>query len=284
MNQSHSPQASPLDEISAGWVWVSFFSACLIYLSLWVVSYPLWHALVFTSTIILLGFRAEKPGKQFLYLFALVAFLFALQLLFSPFVKALFLRSLSQGFSWQDWQYLLVALERFLLPLALVTSFQKDLARPAVMTRLTLLLTPLQWIGIKINKLQILIILALKFMPGLKKEWERFEQLQTYFVAKLPRRTLLQNLDYWQGVLKAMIAHTLHQAVITGDLLALRGLPSMNLDTGSSKLILPALFWIMAGSVAFFLHPTLAIAYASLSAWLILTLVATKKEGEESVA
>ena len=258
-------------------LWVAFFGAGLTYLSLWLVDLTVWHLAVFLITLTFLGIRSPNPIRQFGYLLAIVTFLFLLQIIFSPYMKDMFIRSLHEGFKWSDWRYLFIAIERFTLPLAFVASFQKDLAKPDTIAQLTLLLMPFQRLGIKIHKLQMLILLSLKFMPDLKREWERFDQLQTYFVAKLPRRNLLQRLSYWQGVLKAMIAHTLQQAVKTGDLLALRGMPDWQLYSGKEGAGLAVSLWILMGLGSLGLDMRLLFAWIFASLWLSLAFIATAK-------
>ncbi|MCF6237350.1 MAG: energy-coupling factor transporter transmembrane protein EcfT, partial [Candidatus Marinimicrobia bacterium] len=200
-------------------LWTLFFSALLIFASLWMIPDTRWHLVVSGITLIILWQGSPTPLKTLAYIIGLVGFLVLLQILFSSFMRSLFLRSLNQGFHWSDWQYLLFAVARFAWPLAIVATFQKKLTQPTIIAHLTQLLAPLKYLGLKIDKLQVMILLALKFMPSLQTEWHRFAHFQTYFVARLPKRTLIQKLSYWQGVLKALISHTIHRSVSIGDLL-----------------------------------------------------------------
>ncbi len=277
MSQDSTDKVKQTQKDHPGLLWVAFFSASLVYLSLWLVEYAAWHISIFILTICLLGLRSKNPLRQFAFLLGIISFLFLLQISFSPFMQERFLNSLETGFSWSDWRYLLVAIERFTLPLALVASFQRELAKPEIITRLTMLLMPLQWMGIKIQKLQMLLVLSLKFMPGLRREWERFDQLQTYFVAKLPKRSLMQRLSYWQGVLKAMIAHTLQQAVKTGDLLALRGMPEAQTRTDGQIGLRASVLWLLAGLGSGWLDRDLLVAWSLSTVWLFLTFLSNRK-------
>jgi energy-coupling factor transporter transmembrane protein EcfT len=277
VSQDSTDKVKQTQKDHPGLLWVAFFSASLVYLSLWLVEYAAWHISIFILTICLLGLRSKNPLRQFAFLLGIISFLFLLQISFSPFMQERFLNSLETGFSWSDWRYLLVAIERFTLPLALVASFQRELAKPEIITRLTMLLMPLQWMGIKIQKLQMLLVLSLKFMPGLRREWERFDQLQTYFVAKLPKRSLMQRLSYWQGVLKAMIAHTLQQAVKTGDLLALRGMPEAQTRTDGQIGLRASVLWLLAGLGSGWLDRDLLVAWSLSTVWLFLTFLSNRK-------
>jgi len=277
VSQDSTDRVKQTQKDHPGLLWVAFFSASLVYLSLWLVEYAAWHISIFILTICLLGLRSKNPLRQFAFLLGIISFLFLMQISFSPFMQERFLNSLETGFSWSDWRYLLVAIERFTLPLALVASFQRELAKPEIITRLTMLLMPLQLMGIKIQKLQMLLVLSLKFMPGLRREWERFDQLQTYFVAKLPKRSLMQRLSYWQGVLKAMIAHTLQQAVKTGDLLALRGMPEVQTRTDGQIGLRASVLWLLAGLGCGWLDRDLLVAWSLSTVWLFLTFVSNRK-------
>ena len=272
-----SPAVTRQTEINSGLVWVCFFCTCLIYLSLWVVTLTAWHLTVSLGTLLLIALKAEQPLRQFGYILAILLFLVLLQILFSPYIRSLFLHSYREGFIWSDWRYLLLALERFSLPMAIVTSLQHELARPTIMARLTSLLYPLAGLGLNIKKVQMQIILALKFLPGLRREWDRFDQLQTYFVSKLPRRRLHQKLAYWQSVLKAMISHTLHQAVVTGDLLAIRGMPTVPPAPAFGRLGLPLLLWSLVGAGCWGLHQILFFAWLAATFWLLLTFISLRR-------
>lgn len=190
----------------------------------------------------------------------------------------MFLRSLNEGFIWSDWQYLLFAVERFAWPLVIVSIFKTQLISLAVITYLTSLLVPLRWFGLKVNKLQMLILLALRFMPSLKREWERFSHFQTYFIAGLPQKTLIQKISYWQGVFKAMIAHTIYRAVKTGDILALRGLPVRRELRSHSSLIKPSMIWFSLGSILYFLDVRMVIIWLGMTVWLGLVAIADVQE------
>ncbi len=242
------------------------------------VTIPAWHLAVSIITLIILWVAAPAPIKTLVFILGLVAFLAVLQILFSPYMRAIFLKSLEEGFFWSDWQYLLFAVERFAWPLVIVSTFQSKLTNPAMIAHLTSLLSPLKWLGIRIDKLQVLIMLALRFLPSLQREWNRFSHFQNYFVTHLPRRTLIQKLNYWQGVFKAMIAHTIQRAVSTGDMLALRGLPGRSTISSDRHFIKPAIIWLCMGLLCSLLDMRILYLWAGLSVWLGLVAGSANQE------
>ncbi len=182
----------------------------------------------------------------------------------------MFLNALKNGFVWSEWQYLLLAVERFAWPMVMVSTFQSRFSNPLFITQLTTLFAPFKWLGLKIDKLQLLILLALRFMPSLKREWERFAHFQTYFMSAQPSKTLIQKLRYGQGVLKAMISHTIYRAVRTGDLLALKGLPTNLTVNMSGNMLMPICFWGVVGTIFYFLDLRLFFWWSGFSVWLIM--------------
>ncbi len=278
MLQRQSDKFSDTTDVNPWQLWIIFFSTLLIFISLWMISIPLWHLVVSVLTLIILWTASPAPLKTLAFIFGVVLFLAIMQILFSPFMRELFLRSLNDGFFWADWQYLLFAVERLAWPLVIVSTFQSKLANPTVISNLTVLLTPLKWLGLRIAKLQVIIILALRFMPSLQREWKRFAHFQTYFTAKLPQKTLLQKLIFWQGVFKAMIAHTIQRAVSTGELLALRGLPRIQ-KIETNQIQFPSIMiWLSIGLTFLFIETRIALLWVGLTAWLGLVILAVKQE------
>jgi len=254
------------------------FSAFLVFVSLWLISDPVWHLAVSTFTLMLLWMISPNPLRTSLYILGLVGFLAALQIGFSPYMRNMFMRALEEGFSWSDWQYLLFAVERFAWPLVMVSTFQSKLNSPTIISQLAILFSPLRWIGLKTDKLQLLIILAMRFIPSLKREWQRFAHFQTYFMTGLPRKSILQKLQYGQGVLKAMISHTIHNAVRTGDLLALRGFPHQQTPLLKQNMLLPVLLWLAVGALFYTLDTRILYLWSSLSAWMVLVPLAVRRK------
>lgn len=193
-------------------------------------------------------------------------------------MRSLLVKSLDEGFQWADWQYLLFAVERFAWPLVIVSSFQSRLGNPATIAHLTLLLLPLKWFGFQIGKLQTLVVLTLRFMPSLKVEWDRFSRFQLFFVSGAPRKTFLQKLKFWQSVFKALISHTIHRSMTLGDLLAIRGLPSV-MSTGSSKYMhLLSSAWLGMGLLFFALDVKMIMTWSLMTLWLGLVSMAQKQK------
>jgi len=273
----NSVQSSEHRRINPWILWTVFFSSALVFVSLWIIVNPLWHVIISVITIFVLWIKSPNPFKTLMFVMGLVLFLVVLQVLFSPFMRELFLRSMGDGFFWKDWQYLMFAVERFAWPLVMVSAFQSKLSSPVIISQLALLFSPLKWLGLKIDKLQLLIMLALRFMPALKREWQRFAHFQTYFMTALPRKTILQKLQYGQGVLKAMISHTIHSAVKTGDLLALRGLP---LNTGlllGQNMFIPMALWLAMGTLVYFLDLRLMYLWMTATIWMSLVPLASRR-------
>ncbi|MCF7822533.1 MAG: hypothetical protein K9N35_00015 [Candidatus Marinimicrobia bacterium] len=261
-------------------MWVGFFSAVLVFVSLWIIHIPVWHIGISTLTLFALWYGSESPVKTLVSILLLVLFLACLQILFSPFMREMFFRSLNEGFSWTDWQYLLFAVERFAWPLMLVSILHRKLNSPIVASNMINLLAPLRWIGLKIDELQTLIILALRFVPTLQKEWNRFSYFQTYFSSRSTGNTLIQRLQYGQGILQAMIAHTIARAVNTGNLLALKGLPNRPQMQFDQHLFTSLMIWFPVGILAYLSSDILLFIWLCMSAWLSLTAAALQTRGD----
>mgnify|MGYP006883056441 CR=1 FL=1 len=259
-------------------IWFTFFSSILIYISLFVISASLWHLSIIITTLLILWGTSPSPFKTLGFIFSLVLFLATLQIIFSPYMRSLLMKSLEEGFTWTDWQYLLFAVERFAWPLAIVSSFQTRLRNPATIAHLTMLLKPLEWFGLQVGKLQTLVVLALRFMPSLKLEWERFSKFQTFFVLGTPRKTYTKKLKFWLSVLKALISHTIHRAMTLGDLLAIRGLPSISSAPASKYMLLLSSGWLGLGVLFISVDTTMAMIWSLMSLWLGLVSIAQRRK------
>jgi len=229
-------------------------------------------------TLGVLWLTSETPFKTLVFILGLVLFLATLQIIFSPFMRELLVKSIQEGFHWSDWAYLLIAVERFAWPLVIVSSFQSKLTNPAVIAQLTVLLSPLKWVGFQIGKLQTLVVLSLRFIPALKLEWARFSRFQMYFISGSPRKSYLQKLRFWQGVFKAMISHTIHRSMTLGDLLAIRGLPTVNVNKRSPYIFLLSVAWLSMGLVFLAVHAKMIIVWVLMSLWLGLVSIARRQE------
>jgi energy-coupling factor transporter transmembrane protein EcfT len=259
-------------------VWFTFFTSMLIFISLFIVASPWWHMLISTVTLIMLWLTSPSPIKKLAFILGLVSFLAIMQILFSPFMRTLLSNSLAEGFKWEDWQYLLFAVERFAWPLVVVSSFQTRLGNPATIAQLTMLLSPLEWLGFQIGKLQTLVVLSLRFMPSLKIEWDRFSRFQLFFVSGTSRKTYLQKLRFWQSIFKALISHTIHRSIMLGDLLAMRGLPSVSWKGTSKDMFLLGGLWTVMGVLFFMLDVKMILLWCVMSLWLgLVTLTQTLK-------
>jgi len=278
MSVQHQKQTYHPGELNPWMLWVTFFSSILIFVSLWLINRPEWHLVISLATIALLWYGSEAPLKTLSLILSLVLFLALMQLLFSSFMRDLLLRSLNEGFKWAEWQYLLLALERLAWPLMIVSIFRGRLNSPLVAAHISKLLLPLNWLGFRIGRLQTVILLALRFMPALQKEWQRFSYFQTYFSSRQAQRTLIQRLNYVQGVLKALISHTISRAVSTGDMLALRGLPASPSTPLKQAVMLPGLIWFPLGLLAYAVHSGLFLVWLLMTAWLGLTAAATYQQ------
>ncbi|MBT3254176.1 MAG: hypothetical protein HOJ19_07695 [Candidatus Marinimicrobia bacterium] len=257
-------------------IWFTFFVSALVFISLFLVSSPMWHVGISLLTLGVLFTTSSSPWKTLAFILGLVLFLALLQIIFSPFMRELFQKSLVEGFHWADWQYLLFAVERFAWPLAIVSSFQSRLSNPATIAQLTILLSPLRWLGFQIGKLQTLVVLSLRFIPSLKQEWQRFSRFQLYFVSGAPKKTYIQRMRYWQGVLKAMISHTIHRSMTLGDLLAIRGLPNVRSNKTSKYMLLLSCGWLSLGLVFLAVNHVMILIWSLMTIWIGLVSIARK--------
>lgn len=259
----------PITKTVDPWIlWIVFFSSILVFASLWIIQLPEWHIAISLATFTVLLIWSDRPIRILTGIIVLVAFLALLQIVFSPFMRSMFLKSLDEGFQWSDWKYLLFAVERFAWPLAIVTSFKTHLSSPKIISQLTFLLVPFKWLGLNIDKLQLLLLLALRFMPSLSQEWDRFTHLQSYFLNSIPQKSIIQRFKFWVGVFRAMLSHVIHRAVNTGDLLALRGLPVNRKLKTEHNSILPVTLWLGVGLVFILINPTVFYIWIGLSVWL----------------
>ncbi|MBT4034308.1 MAG: hypothetical protein HOB84_06145 [Candidatus Marinimicrobia bacterium] len=275
-NNSYTKKSS--SDVDPWLIWFTFFASALVFTSLFIVSSSMWHIGIIVLTLGVLWTTSPSPLRTLAFILGLVLFLALLQIIFSPFMRDLFLKSLEKGFLWSDWQYLLFAVERFAWPLVIVSSFQSRLSNPATIAQLTILLSPLKWLGFQIGKLQTLVVLSLRFIPSLKMEWQRFSRFQLYFVSGSPRKTYLQRLRFWQGVFKALIAQTIHRSMTLGDLLAIRGLPTVKSNITSKYMLLLSCAWLSIGLIFLALDETMIIIWSIMTIWMGLVTLARKQE------
>ena len=261
-------------QLSAWQLWFYLLTAVLTFASLWVVTLPAWHFGLSVISLILLWRYAVSPLRTLLFILGLVTLLAFLQILFSAYMRNLLVHSWQQGFKWEQWQYLFFAVERFAWPLAVIYAVGAELTNPQVVSKFTTLLLPWKWLGLKIEKLQIMILLALRFIPMLQQEWDRYAHFQTYFQSVYLQRSLLQKLRYGQGILRALIAHSFHHAMVTGDLLALRGLPGLRANSLGTFPPTLGLLWFILGGVFVFLDVKLGVLWGLFSVWMGLAAVA----------
>lgn len=255
--------------------WLSLNSGILVYLSLWTTENLWWHAAVTLSVLMLLFLKTPHPIRTLRFIAMVLFILTAFQILFSSFMRGLFLQSLDNGFFWQDWQYLLFAIERFAWPLIIVNSQRQKLMDPGFIVNMSLLLSPLKWLGVSVEKFQVMLAFILRFLPVLRAEWHRFHLFRQNFVKHLPNRSLLKRLTYWQTVLKAFIAHVIERSIQMGDMLALRGLPRIarpliNFDRA-------LIFWVFLAIVIGGLKPLLLVIWCLMSIWLALATLAVRR-------
>lgn len=250
--------------------WMTLAVIILIYASLWLVQDIEWHIGVSLITLILLAFMAKSPLRTFGFILILIAFLVILQLTFSNYMRELFIRSIETGFRWSDWIYLLYAVERLALPLMIISIFTPRLSDPKAIAGLTSLLNPLKFLGLNITRLQTILLLALRFLPTMKKEWDRLTYFQTYFSRSSTGKGPIERAKYLRGILKAMIAHTVDRAVTTGDLIAIRGLPSIHFTLRGRDLILSAVPWLGVGIITLMISQVLCILWSLMTLWMML--------------
>lgn len=174
----------------------------------------------------------------------------------------------------------MLAVERFAWPLAVVSSFKNVLSNPIVISHLTALLMPLKWLGLRIERLQIIVVLALRFIPSLKLEWTRFSKFQTFFVTGESQKSIKQKLHYWQGVYRAMVSHAIHRAMQTGDILSIRGLPFTPGIKSSRNRLLLTLIWLGVGIVFMLLDISMVIIWLSMTLWLTMVNFAARGEAK----
>jgi len=259
-------------------IWFTFTTSVLIFISLFIISSSMWHIGITVITMIILWKTSPSPLKTLGFILSLVLFLATMQITFSPFMRSLLVKSLEEGFHWADWQYLLFAVERFSWPLVIVSSFQTRLRNPATIAQLTGLLAPLEWMGFQIGKLQTLVVLSLRFMPSLRIEWDRFSKFQTFFVSGTPRKTYLQKLRFWQSVFKALISHTIHRSMALGDLLAIRGLPSIPSTKTSKYMLFLSSTWLGIGVLFLSLDTKMLMIWSLMSMWLGFVAIAHRRK------
>lgn len=230
-----------------------------------------WHIFASSLTLVLLWIGSKTPFKTLLFVLSLILFLAVLQIVFSAYMRNLFLTSLSQGFRWSDWSYLLFAVERLAWPIMIVSIFRKQLSDPWIAASLSNLLLPLKYLGLNISKGQGILILALRFLPSLRREWDRLAFFQTYFSGKRIQRTLRERISYTSGILKAMVSHTIHRAVNTGNMLAVRGMPGMRSTRGSDKMRVSILPWLALAILMWVLSDLLFVLWCGMTAWMAIS-------------
>ncbi len=253
-------------------IWISLPTGILVFMSLWMTQEVTWHGAIAVLTI-LLGFSRGVSLKMVLQrILPLVIFLLLAQLLLSSYSRSLFFALFQGEFDWTRWQYPIFAVERLALPLIAVIAFQRDLADPRTMRSLGAFVQPLIILRFPVMKFQLMLSVALKFLPFLRSEWERFYQAREAFQKINPsgKRTLRNQLKKNVVVLKAMISHIIRKAGQTGDMLALRGNSLRPLALPARMFMLLLLIWIILGMLFHFWFPGLQAMWLFIGIWYTL--------------
>lgn len=232
-----------------------------------------WHLFASILTVILLWLGSKTPARTFAFILGLILFLAALQVVFSSYMRDMFLQSLSEGFKWSDWSYLLFAVERLAWPIMIVSIFRTQISDPWIAASLSNLLLPFKYLGLNISRLQGILILSLRFLPALRREWDRLAFFQTYFTGKRVQRSLRERIAYTSGILKAMISHAIHRAVNTGNLLAIRGLPGLQNKQISDKILVASVPWLAMGILSYTLAHSLFVLWCIMTIWMVIAAV-----------
>jgi cellulose synthase/poly-beta-1,6-N-acetylglucosamine synthase-like glycosyltransferase len=83
-------------------------------------------------------------------------------------------------------------------------------------------------------------------------------------------------MRYWQGVLKAMISHTIHRSMTLGDLLAIRGLPNVRSNKTSKYMLLLSCGWLSLGLVFLAVNHVMILIWSLMTIWIGLVSIARK--------
>lgn len=232
-----------------------------------------WHLFASVLTVVLLWVGSKAPARTFMFILGLILFLAVLQIVFSSYMRDMFVRSLSEGFKWSDWSYLLFAVERLAWPIMIVSIFRTQISDPWIAASLSNLLLPFKYLGLNINRLQGILILALRFLPSLRREWDRLAFFQTYFTGKRVQRSLRERIAYTSGILKAMISHAIHRAVNTGNMLAIRGMPGLQSKRFSDKILVASVPWLTMGILSYTLSHSLFVLWCVMTIWMVIAAV-----------
>ncbi|MCF7903425.1 MAG: energy-coupling factor transporter transmembrane protein EcfT, partial [Candidatus Marinimicrobia bacterium] len=214
--------------------WFFIHGIVLLLASLWLVPVPEWQLTLFGLAILANILNRISWKIWLLRIFPLLLILLIFQLLITPFYRPL-LQQLWRG-EWDAaaWWPLLAGLLRLGTPFLAVTAFAKRLSRPELVKDLAALLTPLHWMGINIQRVQMILPLGLRFFPMVLETSKQIRENLEIFIPHQPEESkLIRRLRYWGMLYKSTFVQTLNGALQVGEALALRGWRTTTTVSGS---------------------------------------------------
>lgn len=261
-------------------LWISLPLGLFLFASLWFTESLVWHLGIFALTIILAVLRSVSFRLVFQRILPIVLFLLIAQLLLSSYSRSLLFALIDGEFQWDQWKYSLFAVERLALPLIAVISVQKDLADPRNMQALGAFVQPLAILRLPVAKFQLMLGMALKFLPFLQSEWERFHAARNSFrqLQDPGKSTLKQQIRRNLTLLKAMISHIFRKAAQTGDMLALRGAGLRPSPLDMANFMLLSLLWLLVFILFMSMIPEFLAVWSGIGVWYVLMQLSLKSD------
>lgn len=205
-------------------VW--FFTQIIVLLtaSLWLVPAPEWQLLLFGLAILANIVNRVSWKIWLLRIFPLLLLLLLFQVFVTPYSRPL-LHQLRMGeFDFSAWWPLIHGLLRLGTPFLAVSAFSRRFSRPELVKDLAALLSPLRWLGINVQRNQMILPLGLRFFPMVLESSKQTREILDLFMPFQPEgMRLMTKMRYWGMLYKSTFIQTLNSALQVGETLALRG-------------------------------------------------------------
>lgn len=250
-------------------VWFVLQCIVLLLASLWLVPAPWWQLGLFSLAILANILNRISWKLWLLRIIPLLMVLLVFQLIVTPFYRPLVQQVFQGEWNMAAWWPLISGLLRLGTPFLAVAALSGKLSRPELVKDLAVLLTPLRWLGISIQRVQMIFPLGLRFFPLVLETSRQIRENIDLFVPHQPKTmTLVNRLRYWGMLYKSTFVQTLNSALQVGEALALRG-------WRTTQTISPDRFdwvWIvlslLMGLLLYSIQMTMFILWVIMTAWM----------------
>lgn len=264
--------------ITTGRVWFFTQAGVLLLASLWIITNPIWHSVLFLTAVLMNVTRGVSWKIWLLRILPFLILLLVFQLIVTPFYRPLLQQIFTGQIIWSEWWTPLIGLMRLGTPFLVITAFADQFTQPNLMEEFVKLLTPLRWLGLKVERVQMVLPLSLRFFPILMDTSQRIHENLAIFnnSESTQTRHLKLRIIKWNRFYRTVFSHSIEAAVQAGEALALRGWQPVIAAHFSVEDGLLLVLSLVLGGFLFFCKPALFVIWLILLCWLGLVFIDLK--------